>query len=148
MQSVTARWHAARKGSPVMNAAFRIQPAPRPGVRVLVVHANAAERDRACTALGEDGFVVDGVANGVEAALRLADADRPRLVIAFSGVEEAVEILTAARGFAPPVGFILILPNADAAAERRARRLGITTIFSGPIDLDDLRTVAVNLAPR
>src|SRR5688500_15044592 len=131
-----------------MNAAFRITPLPRPGVRVLVVHSDAAERERAGRALSEDGFAVEGAASGVEAALRVSDSDRPRLVVAFCGPDEAVEIVTAARALAPPVQVVLVLPRGDARAELRARRVGVAAVFRGPVDLDDLRTAVLNLAPR
>src|SRR5688500_9238222 len=149
MMSSTPNWHAGSIGRPDMNAALRTpHPAARPGIRLLVVHPQARERDRLAELLGEDGFAVDTASSGVDAALRLSDADRPRLVIAFAYAEEAVEIVTAARGLAPPVRIVLVLPRADARAEQRARQLGVTTIFAGPVDFDDLRTAVVNLAPR
>jgi DNA-binding response OmpR family regulator len=131
-----------------MNAALRIVPTPRPGIRLLVVHPQARERDRIAELLGEDGFSVDTATSGVDAALRLSDADRPRLVVAYAFAEEAVEIVTAARGFAPPVRIVLVLPKHDERAERRAKQLGVSAIFTGPVDLDDLRTAVMNLAPR
>jgi DNA-binding response OmpR family regulator len=113
-----------------------------------VVHPQARERDRLAELLGEDGFAVDTATSGVDAALRLSDADRPRLVVAFAFAEEAVEIVTAARGLGTPVRIVLVLPRADARAEQRAKQLGVSAVFAGPVDPDDLRTAVINLAPR
>lgn len=117
-------------------------------MRVLVVHPDATAGERVADALGADGFAVETVRNGLEAVLALADADRPRMVVAWADTEEAVEMITAARGFAPPVRIVLVVPRLDDEAERRARRLGAAAVFRDPCELDDLRTAVINLAPR
>jgi hypothetical protein len=84
--------------------------------------------------------------------LRQQSTHEPRavdlLILDLTGlVDRARELLQAIREIDSRLDLILISTEENAAVERVARHVGARGLFIVPFEVDDLRTLVVNLAP-
>jgi DNA-binding NtrC family response regulator len=123
-------------------------------VRVLVADANTKTRALLAAALRDDGHEVIEVASGSELLDLLAEAsrtnrlfDRPNVVVCDLRVPRCcgLDVLVSLKGANWAVPVILTSARVDHDMYRTARRLGAVAVFDDPFDLDDLRTLVMNV---
>jgi CheY-like chemotaxis protein len=128
--------------------------APPQRVRVLVARVDAKARFLLASALREDGHEVIEVASGSELLDRLAQdslANRlfaqPNVVVCDLRIPRCcgLDVLVSLKlaNWALPV--ILLSSYADHDMYGAARRLGAVAVFDDPFDIDDLRTLVMNV---
>lgn len=123
--------------------------------RVLVAEDDAEMRGVLATALRKDGYEVVEARDGAEVLDLIGDSllrrktDPPDVLVAdirmpgFSGLQVLAGLRQA--DWAMPV--VLITAFGDLGTHAEARRLGAAAVFDKPFDIDDLRTLVVNLVP-
>lgn len=118
---------------------------------VLVAEDDDEMRHLITRALRRDGYEViaahDGA--GLFSALRasLAHGRKPDLVVSDVRMPHmtGLDLARAIQNCACDVRVVLVSAFADHHTVDAARRLGVRYVLSKPFDLDDLRTVAMNL---
>jgi DNA-binding response OmpR family regulator len=119
------------------------------GTKLVVLAEDDGElREILAQALARDGNDVLAVGTGLElfAALRdpegLCHGRKPDLVVSDFSMPglTGIEVLAAIRRLGSTLPVILISAFIDAPLEAEVRRLGATTVFSKPFEVDDLRT--------
>jgi DNA-binding response OmpR family regulator len=124
--------------------------------RVLVAEDDPELRKVIADALRTDGYFVIEKADGAAALDYVASCllhrhpDPPDLVVADIRMPHlsGLHVLAAMRGLdqMPPV--VMITAFGDPKTHAQARRLGAEAVFDKPFDVDDLRTVVLNLVER
>jgi two-component system OmpR family response regulator len=120
--------------------------------RIVVVDDDEDARSLIVAALKRDGHEVLAAPSGLEALSRvssmmLAGLDQPDLIVTdvrMRGVD-GLALISGLR-LAGCVSPVVIMSAYDSKPFReRAERLGVVAFFTKPIDIDDLRTVVVNI---
>jgi CheY-like chemotaxis protein len=124
--------------------------------RILVAEDDPALRRVIADALRNDGYFVIEKADGASAIEYVASCllhrhpDPPDLVVADVRMPHlsGLHVLAAIRNLedAPPV--VVITAFGDERTHAQARRLGADAVFDKPFDVDDLRTVVLNLVEK
>lgn len=121
--------------------------------RVLVAEDDAEMRSVVAAAVRKDGYEVVEARDGAEVLDLIGDSllrrkpDPPDVLITdirmpgFSGLQ----VLAGLRQADWKVPVILITAFGDPGTHAQARRLGAVAVFDKPFDVDDLRTVVMNL---
>ncbi len=131
-----------------MTAAPAFRPAPP---LVLVAEDDEEMRRLVTRALRRDGYDVIAAADGDGLARLLAESLRggrePDLIVSDVRMPhlDGLQLVAGLRAAGSHVRVILVSAFADAATFESAARLGVVHVLSKPFDLDDLRTVAMNL---
>jgi CheY-like chemotaxis protein len=124
-------------------------------VRVFVAQVDARARFLLASALRDDGHDVIEVASGSELLDRLAQDshanrlfDQPNVIVCDLRIPRCcgLDVLVSLKlaNWALPV--ILLSGHVDRDMYGAARRLGAVAIFNDPFDLDDLRTLVMNVS--
>ena len=122
---------------------------------VLLAEDDSDLRTLIATALRIDGFQVIEACNGRELMDRMADWLLYRwpfeeLDLILSDVRmpglTGTEIVSSLRRSRWNTPVILMTAYPDSALDLEARSLGVTSVFSKPFDIDDLRTAVLNVA--
>jgi two-component system response regulator AtoC len=125
--------------------------------RILLVEDDYEQRRMVAAVLRYDGYDVTELANGQELLdymlRRQADGisyEEPDVILTDvcmprqDGLSALDQLRTA--GIATPV--VLMTAYPEQCAPARADRVGALTVLEKPFDLDDLRMIVLNLAPR
>lgn len=123
--------------------------------RVLVAQVDARARALLASALRDDGHDVIEVASGSELLDRLAQDflanrlfDQPNVVVCDLRIPRCcgLDVLVSLKlaHWALPV--ILLSSQVDRDMYSAARRLGAVAVFDYPFDIDDLRTLVMNVS--
>jgi two-component system, response regulator, stage 0 sporulation protein F len=127
--------------------------APR-GLRVLLAEDDDEMRSLLAMSLRVDGHEVIEARDGTELAARTGPgpdgASAYDVVVSDVLMPGATGIMVLARmanGASPPP-FVLITAFGDPEVHDWSRSIGAVATFDKPFDVDDLRTVLMNLAPR
>lgn len=124
--------------------------------RVLVAEDDPEMRAMLVAALAADGFEVDAVASGTELRDRLApwlerSPDPPRCDAIVTDVMmpgmTGLEILAGLAGVRRRPVVVVITAFGDRRTHDRAAALGALCVLDKPFDIDDLRTILLNVAP-
>jgi two-component system response regulator (stage 0 sporulation protein F) len=124
--------------------------------RIIVADEDNGMRDRVTCALREDGYAVLEATNGFELLDHISTsllvnqvADQPDGIIMalwMPGVS-GLSILGGLRDAKWPMPILLMTEALNRDLRETYRRLGANAIFEKPFDVDDLRTVVLNLVP-
>jgi CheY-like chemotaxis protein len=119
---------------------------------VLVVDDEESIRFGLSAYLQDQGYTVETVGTGAEAAARLAA--RPYAVViadlhlSRANTSEGLDLIRATRTLAPRTRMILMTAFATPAIIAEARSLGCDVIFDKPFSLDAMARVLADLMPR
>jgi CheY-like chemotaxis protein len=136
-----------RKPTPIRD------PGP-PAARILVADDDAEMRCLIAHALRRDGHEVVEVCDGMELLQYLAthqlEVDSGQAIdLLISDIRmpgrNGLDVLAGMRWADWSIPVILITAVGDAQVHAEARRLGAAAVFDKPFDLDDLRTLTLNL---
>ena len=127
------------------------------GYRVLLAEDDAEFRRLLATLLESDGYDVQQAADGQQVVEWLAywsdlgpmDANCSLIIsdIRMPGYS-GLDVLTSLHCLGSQIPVILITAFGDDATRRQAVRLGAVAFLSKPFDMDDLRTVVLNVATK
>lgn len=127
---------------------------PLPPPLVLVAEDDDEMRRLLTRALRRDGYDVVAASNGDGLARLIAESLRlgrePDLIVSDVRMPhlDGLQLVSGLRAAGSAVKVILVSAFADQATEDTAARLGVAHVLSKPFELDDLRTVAMNLLRR
>ena len=133
-------------------------PPPARQRRAVVAEDDLEMRRLLIVALEREGFLVTGVANGLE-LLEIIDvlakgptADNPGLPdLVISDVVmphcTGLSALAAIKRLGHTYPFVVITAFGDEHTHAEAHRLGAAAVFDKPIDLSELRRLATQLVP-
>ncbi|MEC7525309.1 MAG: response regulator [Myxococcota bacterium] len=127
---------------------------PSPPPLVLVAEDDDEMRRLLTRALRRDGYDVAAASDGDGLARLMAEARRsgrePDLIVSDVRMPQldGLQLVSGLRAAGSSVKVILVSAFADAATHEAAARLGVAHVLSKPFELDDLRTVAMNLLRR
>jgi DNA-binding response OmpR family regulator len=124
--------------------------------RVLLAEDDVEMRALIACALRSDGHEVLEVSDGWQLLQSLATRQLPSdedegIDLLISDIrmpgKNGLDVLAGMRWADWPMPVILITAFGDAKTHAEARRLGAAAVFDKTFDLDDLRTLALNLLP-
>jgi CheY-like chemotaxis protein len=125
-----------------------------PPARIIVADDDGEMRTLIAHALRRDGHEVVEVCDGMELLQYLAthqlEVENGQAVdLLISDIRmpgrNGLDVLAGMRGADWSIPVILITAVGDAQVHAEARRLGAAAVFDKPFDLDDLRTLTLNL---
>jgi DNA-binding response OmpR family regulator len=122
--------------------------------RVLLAEDDAELRRFLATTLRRDGYEVIEAKNGDEllsliGSQILSPLDRPAIDLVVSDIrmpgQSGLRVLASLRRADWGTPVVLITAFGDRETHEEARRLGAVAVFDKPFDIDDLRTVVMNV---
>jgi CheY-like chemotaxis protein len=116
---------------------------------ILLVEDDAAIRETVSECLTTEGYRVDSAGDGAEALTRLADGERPALVLLdlIMPVMNGAELVARVRSEPRLAGVPMLLMTAAIAGPGGSLPKVDATLVK-PFDLDDLLNAVARLAPR
>lgn len=132
--------------------AIKNLPDDGPDPKVLVAGMNATMRNHIARALAQDGYRV-GESFLDDSLLRRVDTHHghgdPVEVVILDITQlpdRGLDLLEAVRQLDWAMQVILLTKEDDSGVQQEAARLGATATLTQPFDVDDLRTVVLNIA--
>lgn len=125
-----------------------------PDPKVLVAGMDAALRHHLARALARDGYRVgesaldDTVLRRVDTRHGHGDPVEVVILDVTQAPDRGLDLLEAVRQLDWALRVILLVEQDDARLQQEAARLGANATFTKPFDVDDLRTVVLNIASR
>lgn len=149
------------KGSNTMTRAAEIHRLMNPedllypthGASIVVASENAIRRRHIAEALRIDGYYVSesDLDETLLGYVHTQPARREPVEVVILDISEFAErgldLLHAIRSFDWALRIIVLAHRSENEAANEATRLGVNATLSSPWDLDDLRTVVLNVAP-
>ena len=134
--------------------AIKNLPYDGPDPKVLVAGMNATMRNHIARALAQDGYRV-GESVLDDTLLRRVDTHQghgdPVEVVILDMTQlpdRGLDLLEAVRQVDWALRVILLMKEDDSGLQQEAARLGANATLTEPFDVDDLRTVVLNVASR
>lgn len=125
-------------------------------VRLLLAEDDDAMRSFIAEALGRDGYEIVEVASGTELAAELdrlvgENGRAPAVDVVVSDIHmpgrSALDVLAQFHTVIDAIPIVLITAFGSDETHAQARDMGIAAVIDKPFDMDDLRTLLLNLAP-
>jgi CheY-like chemotaxis protein len=120
-----------------------------PAPLILLVEDDVAIREAVSECLSGEGYRVDAAGDGAEALVRLADGERPALLVLdlVMPVMNGAELVARVRA-EPRLADVPLLLMTAAIAAPGAELPKVDATLVKPFDLDDLLSTVARLAPR